>query len=778
MKKYAIYSLRFLLFSALFLAFWGLFLPLPRKGGDRVYLLDLSESFQSHLPEALEFIRQDSQRLLPQDRSALVVFGKESSLEKPLGSGPGLGELKRLGSQVDGGATDIEKALAFGLTLKSKDRAFQILLISDGRETRGKAQRALSAVSPHLYVKTFSSVSSRSIEILQIRSPLKVVQGEKNLIGVLLRGPDKTRAFLELEGEGFFSREKLFFEGGEEEISFTVSFKTPGFHRMVLRVPSGGIQEEIGLWCEPKEKQTLWITSKKRTPGEGGREITFLDPAKMPRNPSEWSRYSLVVLEDLPLEAFSAQGLSSLKSYVEKMGGSLLVVGGENSFSLGGYEESPVEDLLPVYSSPQKKSSQSLSLVLALDASGSMDLVQKGKKTKWEIALENIFPLKGLTGRDRVGVICFSQEAKQFSTFRRADQLEGLPLQLREVRPQGGTDLFAPVELGYQMLSSEKSSHLHLLVITDGKSQERSKRAFQRLRQWKKNNPKISASFLAVGSEPDLVLLQRMADLLGGRVISLKNFRDLGPALSKEIQKLRAGYIYRETFRPRVSGALRTRFTLPTFEALLITSLKDRAQVVLKGPGQFPLLALWSFGTGKVGALPSSLGKPWSAELSQPSQWKAFSKGLIQFMERKVERPPLVLSFDGEKRILSVEAFQKTFLNDLTLGVKVEDKIYLLHQKGPGYYESPPLSLIAGIHPCLLLDGNGKILDKMVISLSREEKILGPNLSLLDLLSGGKIVPAPPALENKGVERWDLAPLLLLLAILLFLAEEILVRWR
>ncbi|MCX5794026.1 MAG: glutamine amidotransferase [Elusimicrobia bacterium] len=63
------------------------------------------------------------------------------------------------------------------------------------------------------------------------------------------------------------------------------------------------------------------------------------------------SQFDLFILENFSYERFRAQiplaYLDSLRSFVAA-GGALLVIGGENAFSLGGYRGTPLEEVLPV----------------------------------------------------------------------------------------------------------------------------------------------------------------------------------------------------------------------------------------------------------------------------------------------------------------------------------------------------------------------------------------------------------------------------------------------
>ncbi|RFC48252.1 MAG: putative membrane protein [Verrucomicrobia bacterium] len=59
--------------------------------------------------------------------------------------------------------------------------------------------------------------------------------------------------------------------------------------------------------------------------------------------------YDAIILDDLESAFFTAEQLNLLESFVSRRGGALLMLGGQESLQLGGYERTPMERLLPVY---------------------------------------------------------------------------------------------------------------------------------------------------------------------------------------------------------------------------------------------------------------------------------------------------------------------------------------------------------------------------------------------------------------------------------------------
>lgn len=69
-----------------------------------------------------------------------------------------------------------------------------------------------------------------------------------------------------------------------------------------------------------------------------------------PRTPEElFGKFRAVVLDDVEAEFFTREQLDLLERFVSMRGGSLVMLGGQESFRLGGYDHTPVGRMLPVY---------------------------------------------------------------------------------------------------------------------------------------------------------------------------------------------------------------------------------------------------------------------------------------------------------------------------------------------------------------------------------------------------------------------------------------------
>lgn len=62
--------------------------------------------------------------------------------------------------------------------------------------------------------------------------------------------------------------------------------------------------------------------------------------------------FQAIILGDIEASTFTAKQMQLLEDFVKRRGGGLLMLGGVNSFGLGGYAKTPVGDMLPVTISP------------------------------------------------------------------------------------------------------------------------------------------------------------------------------------------------------------------------------------------------------------------------------------------------------------------------------------------------------------------------------------------------------------------------------------------
>ena len=114
--------------------------------------------------------------------------------------------------------------------------------------------------------------------------------------------------------------------------------------------------------------------------------------------------------------------MTQIRDYVRDYGGGLMMLGGEESFGLGGYYRTPIEEALPVTMEvKQKVEIPSLAVVLSIDRSGSMAMSTDEKVTKLDLAKEAAHLVVDLLDeRNEVGVMSWDTEFIWDATVRSA----------------------------------------------------------------------------------------------------------------------------------------------------------------------------------------------------------------------------------------------------------------------------------------------------------------------------------------------------------------------
>ncbi|MCA9131628.1 MAG: hypothetical protein KDA45_00665 [Planctomycetales bacterium] len=85
--------------------------------------------------------------------------------------------------------------------------------------------------------------------------------------------------------------------------------------------------------------------------GEGSAEAL---KAGFPSGQEELFSYHALILDDVEAGFFSQQQMLLMREFVASRGGGLLMLGGQESFVGGGYRDTPLGDVLPVYLRPQR----------------------------------------------------------------------------------------------------------------------------------------------------------------------------------------------------------------------------------------------------------------------------------------------------------------------------------------------------------------------------------------------------------------------------------------
>jgi len=350
-------------------------------------------------------------------------------------------------------------------------------------------------------------------------------------------------------------------------------------------------------------------------------ELYNVDVKKKLSDPND---YSIVVLNDMPGQSMQDSDTESLTDFVTE-GGGLVVIGGEDSYDLGGYKDTIFETLLPVKSGEgERVPDKRVSIVLVLDISGSTGGSISGFGGESKVDVEKALAvniLNDIKTTDLVAVVAYNAEAFVISKmsplgpkkFELSDTIASL-------QDGGGTDVSAGLREAEQLLLSGEGSK-NIILISDG-----------------------------VTMDPELAVQRTAGSRLGGIVTySVGVGEDTDEEFMRAIANIGRG-IY---FKPDESQRLKIIFGEPedddeesknlfvlnnhhfiTKDLELSGQVTGYNQVVPKssastlitnGQGN-PLIVSWRFGLGRVASVATDDGSKWSGAFFSQDNSKAITR--------------------------------------------------------------------------------------------------------------------------------------------------------
>ncbi|MGH2460318.1 MAG: VWA domain-containing protein [Chloroflexota bacterium] len=324
-------------------------------------------------------------------------------------------------------------------------------------------------------------------------------------------------------------------------------------------------------------------------------------------------QYDAVGLVNVPASVIGADGLIALRSYVQNFGGGLVVIGGDRSFGVGGYKQTPLEDALPVSMDVRGRQAHSnVALILVMDTSGSMSEGPPGA-TKIELAREAALgATKELADQDQVGILAFDEQPHWIYRTQFLTDRPTLQTDISKLEPGGGTEIYPALLTAYNDMVTRKAQVKHILLMTDGLAPTGDYPGLTA----KMRAQGITLSTIAIGTDADVNLLQNLADWGRGRFYDASDPIDVPRFVLKETTEIARAAVTEETFTPSAvdqTPILSGINAVPPLYGYVATTPKPSAVVGLESPEHDPILAQWQFGLGRSVAFTSDVSARWSA---------------------------------------------------------------------------------------------------------------------------------------------------------------------
>lgn len=604
-----------------------------------IWLIDVSHSMGENACEKLpELLKSHEWKGGKPDRQSWMAFGK-NVVQIPSTTPPSADQLGQL--QVQRDATRLTHALSMAQASFPPGYSKRIILVSDGADTTSNAheQSSYQAISASLHSAgirvdflPYEQAQLPEVLVEDLRVSQQTSENTPVEINVSIRASEEGPATLNLfqNGVRFASREVTLKQGLN---SFTTSHLPQGQQRLITYTAEVHARQDTltqnnhytQISLRKGHPKVLILTDDTRT----ARPLTWalktqgieLDARPVEAAPTtlyELQNYDCLILDNVPATSLTMSQQRLIASYTQDFGGGLLMLGGDQSFGMGGYAQSPIGEVLPVKSQFEKEEEKpSLAISLVIDRSGSMGGI------KMEMAKDAaLAALELLSPSDFISVIAFDSTPLIVVPLQPVSDTNAIEDKIKRIQPSGGTNISPAMSEAYDQLSTNGAKIKHVILLTDGMS---APGPFYELTT-RMNQELITVSTVAVGNGSDVNLLRQISQWGNGRFYFTNDPHNIPQIFAKETMAASRSGIEEYPFsvyplRPaEFLGGINWK-EAPYLLGHARTTLKPTADAWLGSENGEIILATWRHGLGQVAAFTSDARNRWASEWLQ---WKGF----------------------------------------------------------------------------------------------------------------------------------------------------------
>ncbi|MBI4150167.1 VWA domain-containing protein [Candidatus Woesearchaeota archaeon] len=524
-------------------------------------------------------------------------------------------------------ASDKRSAIGDGILnhIKGDD---SVLLITDGNNNIGHNLGDVMLLAANLNT-TISALDLQPIKkdtTVVLKGPRSSIVGSDVTLTAEVTqvgGEQPYTISIEIDGN------KILEQSASGTQDFTITKQLgEGYHRVTAKVtiddtfPENNVHYKI---VQIVPKPTIAFVTRKTSPLTGQlSEIYHVKVmTELPSNPEE---YMTIILNDIPMTAIPRENVDALTDYITE-GGGMVVIGGENSYDLGGYKDSLFETLLPVKSGVgEKEPEKKVNVVVVIDISGSTGSLVGGIEGESKLGVQKALAvniLRDVRAEDNVGVVAFNAEGFIISILSPiADKRDPLIDLVSSLQFGGGTDVSMGLREAEKLLLNAQGSK-NIILISDGVTMQ-PEVALARTVAGRTGG--ITTYSVGVGQDTDEVFMRQIAQLGNGIYFKANEATHLkilfGEPEDDEKEKRNLVVLNGNHF---ITKELSLSGQLTGYNQVVPKA--SASALVTTGTGA-PLLTVWRFGLGRVAALASDDGSKYAAPLLARENSKLITRSI------------------------------------------------------------------------------------------------------------------------------------------------------
>jgi uncharacterized membrane protein len=332
--------------------------------------------------------------------------------------------------------------------------------------------------------------------------------------------------------------------------------------------------------------------------------------------------------------------MAQLIPYTRDLGHGLVVIGGQRSFGLGGYGNTPLDQILPVHMNvPQRKDLPTVSVALIVESLEAQLQINISKA-----AAKGVLQL--LDEQDKIAVNDAGGDTSSgwVISLRPAKNKPAIAQAIESMNPADPNSYRQYLQEAANVLQHSGTRLKHIILLGDGDAYD--ERYPQIAREIRKRGITISTVGTNESGPRDVKTLKTIARNGGGRYYHADDVANVPKIFLHEAQTVARSGVVHTTFVPRalgsVSGLLGGR--PPLLTGYVATTPKTRAEMILVSPKSDPVLATWQYGLGRTVAWTSDAAGLWTRSWLPSRSTQHFWAGLVRSTLPSISRHALYVS--------------------------------------------------------------------------------------------------------------------------------------
>ena len=612
-----------------------------------VFLMDISDSNEQNLSDMESYLKKALDEMPKENQYGIVTFGKNSLVEQFLTKEDHFSQIMSLPDKT---ATNFEDAVSRALTMIPTDSAGRVVILTDGRETKGNLAgmaSALAAREVELLAYVYETEGGQDVYVENVELPGYLYQGDLYSMTVTVESNYETDARIQIwMGEEQTGEYGVRLNRGSNQFRFQQRVRGENVESFDVRVAADGDTcaennsyhaysvvdsvPKVLLISGMKEDSTQYESLLRGA----GCDFDAASAANAPDTLEKLLEYKSILLENVYLTDLPEGFLANIETYVKEYGCGLVCIGGEDSFALGGYRESVLETVLPVDMELRGVNEiPATAMIMVIDHSGSMSMAAGGGATSLDLAVTAAkTAVDQMRGTDYVGVIAFDDRYSWVVEPTQATDKEKIKEQIETITEGGGTTIQPALWAALEGAKACDAGIRHVILLTDGQGESRNYKDI--INEYRGED--VTLSTVAVGGDSDARLLEQLADNCGGRYYYSDMASEIPKIFAQEVFLSGDTYLQNGLFHLAVDGT--SEITKGLFEAgwpgiygYVSATPKPASSVLIASEKDDPVLTVMQYGLGHTAAWNTDVTNRWTAAYAGQSDYVQLWKRIVDY---------------------------------------------------------------------------------------------------------------------------------------------------